>query len=144
MSETGEKGDLLNQFNIRISPAEGLDLHSNQYFKYQVAAADIGKRHLRIHPHNTGNEKDANWGGWDVSFYPDKDGQCDTSHGSLNSAYIDGTTEDIEEIALTFAQRLASGVDPKNMFVDLEEATIKSMRQILDRMKKEGIKPKRP
>jgi len=131
MSEFGESGDLAGQFNLIVSTKTGSDSQPKQ-----IASAEVGGIHLNIAPVEGG-------GGYNVYFLGDKDGRGDFGQ-VLNSSFVEGASGDLEEIALTFAQRLASGVEPENMFVDIEEKNSRIFHEILEKMKKDGIKPKNP
>ncbi len=58
-------------------------------------------------------------------------GGPDFSH-MLNSSIIDGTAEDIGEMADTYVRRMRGGVKIDDMFRDIEDANIEAMRNMLN------------
>lgn len=91
--------------------------------------------HMTVSPHSVGPQgEDAS--GWEVYFWGDKEGKLDTSN-VLDSAVVDGGSDDQEEIADTYARRLEMGIKPKDMFSDTVEANLESMRHISEDIKSE-------
>ena len=106
-----------------------LDYYPNGY-NQKVAHFAKNGIHMTVAPHNTGSER-KQISGWDVYFWGDKEGKMDTSH-ALNSISLDGNTDDLEEIADTYARRLDAGVKVEDIFKDTEEQTRVNMKKLLE------------
>ena len=89
--------------------------------------------HLTLTPHTYGMI-DGGLSGIEIYLWPDKDGKPDTAK-ILNSITVDGTVEDMEEIADTYARRLVLGIKPENIFDDIIEANREAMRELSEKFK---------
>lgn len=80
-----------------------------------------GEIHLTVRPHilleDDGTLKDH---GLEVEFWGDIQGKRDPGN-LLHSNIVFGTREDLEEVADTYARRLESNINPKDMFNDIIE-----------------------
>ena len=108
-----------------------MDHPFNQGAKRKIAYADAGGVHLSIAP----NDLLYPQSGYEVYvFADDGKGNPDTSK-VLNSTIVDGTLEDLPEMADTYSSRLAHGVKPEDLFRDIEEADMEFMREYLRGLK---------
>jgi len=66
--------------------------------------------------------------GWNVRICRDKNGKPDFGN-ICNATVVDGTEDDLEEIALTYAKRLKNGTKPEEIFGDSEEYARSKMKE---------------
>jgi hypothetical protein len=96
------------------------------------------KNHLVARAHHNGAhlvvKRDAD--GFELSLWGEnEDGSIDSSK-PLNDSYLTGQADDMEEVAHTFASRLASGISPEKMFTDIEEADRAHAKNLVEMLKK--------
>jgi|GEM_PF-3199978 len=115
---------------IEQSPTQAPKVEITKY-KHPVTGLDtakasgkVGEHHLSIIPSDVG--------GFEVVvFGDDGTGEMDTTN-ELFYTRVDGTADDLEEIADTYQRRFESGVDPEN----LDQAEMDELSRSMDEFRK--------
>ena len=136
--ELGEQVSQESLFNLQEEIWH--EWNPNESTPYLAAYAHHNGIHMMIRPQNVKGGNPFPIAAYEVIFQGENEKAERDDTKLLYTFIVDGTPDDLEEMAFTYATRLKNGVRPEDMFQDMQEASRKAMQRLLEDYRANKIK----